>query len=338
VSAARKRKVVEWSSPVAMMAGNCVRPSTRAWYNALLSALRIWFTNQGMSMEDHSSLDLGLAGWMADQFLEGEPSYVGSRTLSAVKFAFPCYSRFGSMRLPVSTQVLAGWVRQVPLRSRLPLPMPVIAMICNQLLVEGLWSMAVAVVMCVIFYLRPSELFKIRTKDVAAPSASQSVALQCWAVVLHPSEETDQLGSKTGEVDESLLLDLPSLMWFGPVLQRLVGLRQNDAMLFEFSQTELAKSMKRICLALGLLDVQLYQLRHSGPSIDFAARSRTLAEIKRRGRWRSDASVRRYEKGGRLNDQMAKLSGAVRDHSLKCELALESLLLRTAVPLLFRLT
>eukprot|EP00973_Karenia_brevis_P068349 9507587-Karenia_brevis.AAC.1 len=51
----------------------------------------------------------------------------------------------------------------------------------------------------------------------------------------------------------------------------------------------------------------LYQLRHSGASRDFQAGHRTLKEIKRRGRWKTDSSVRRYEKGGRITDQLQKL-------------------------------
>ena len=39
----------------------------------------------------------------------------------------------------------------------------------------------------------------------------------------------------------------------------------------------------------------LYELCHSGPSLDFASRRRPLDEVQRRGRWVCFASVRRYE-------------------------------------------
>eukprot|EP00973_Karenia_brevis_P081049 11241173-Karenia_brevis.AAC.1 len=43
----------------------------------------------------------------------------------------------------------------------------------------------------------------------------------------------------------------------------------------------------------------LYQLRHAGASKDFRGCLRTLKEVKRSGHWKTDASLRRYEKGGR---------------------------------------
>ena len=57
-----------------------------------------------------------------------------------------------------------------------------------------------------------------------------------------------------------------------------------------------------------VLDPQLYQLRHSGPSFDHGARLRTIQEIKLRGRWAADNSVRRYEKAGRVTEQLRRLS------------------------------
>ena len=40
----------------------------------------------------------------------------------------------------------------------------------------------------------------------------------------------------------------------------------------------------------------MYRLRHGGASADFAMGHRDLLGIKRRGRWRNDDSLRRYEK------------------------------------------
>ena len=45
-----------------------------------------------------------------------------------------------------------------------------------------------------------------------------------------------------------------------------------------------------------------YQARHSGASSDVASGRRTVHETKLRGRWQADASLRRYQKGGRLNE------------------------------------
>ena len=47
-----------------------------------------------------------------------------------------------------------------------------------------------------------------------------------------------------------------------------------------------------------------YQCRHGGPSRDRLVKLRTLAEIKKRGRWDTDSSVRIYEKAGRIQQTL----------------------------------
>jgi len=49
-------------------------------------------------------------------------------------------------------------------------------------------------------------------------------------------------------------------------------------------------------------------LRHGAASEDFHRGLRSLAEVQARGRWRTSASVRRYEKAGRLLAQVSRLS------------------------------
>ena len=48
-------------------------------------------------------------------------------------------------------------------------------------------------------------------------------------------------------------------------------------------------------------------LRHTGPSQDRLSNQRSLAQVKRRGRWASDSSVKRYEKSSRINARLAAL-------------------------------
>ena len=48
------------------------------------------------------------------------------------------------------------------------------------------------------------------------------------------------------------------------------------------------------------LGLHTYSFRHGGPSHDRAIKFRSLGDIQKRGRWASPASVRRYEKAGRV--------------------------------------
>ena len=79
---------------------------------------------------------------------------------------------------------------------------------------------------------------------------------------------------------------------------------------------------------LAALHATPHCLRHGGPSTDFALKFRSLEEIQRRGRWRAHASVRRYEKAGRLNKQLAVLSPAQLEQAKRDALALPTLLMR----------
>ena len=63
----------------------------------------------------------------------------------------------------------------------------------------------------------------------------------------------------------------------------------------------------------------LHQLRHSGPSFDMLTKARTLLEIKLRGRWASDSSVRRYESHAWLGQEFQNLPKKVQKLALKAE-------------------
>ena len=102
--------------------------------------------------------------------------------------------------------------------------------------------------------------------------------------------------NKTGEFDESVMMDWPvmALSGYFEALQR----RRAGQRVWTFDSLHLTSVLKRSA-ELALCDhllPQLYSLRHGGASWDALEKRRDIMEIKKRGRWRSDASVRRYEK------------------------------------------
>jgi hypothetical protein len=65
------------------------------------------------------------------------------------------------------------------------------------------------------------------------------------------------------------------------------------------------------CELMGLskdTKVCLYQLRHGGASDDLLSCRREALEVQRRGRWRTDASVRRYGKPAQVQRALLKLT------------------------------
>jgi hypothetical protein len=86
--------------------------------------------------------------------------------------------------------------------------------------------------------------------------------------------------------------------------------------LFHFEENAVRRFISQTSQKLGLesLHLHFHELRHGGPSTDVLEGSLSLAEIQRRGRWKSPASVRRYEKHGRLSAQLARLSAKAETH------------------------
>jgi hypothetical protein len=157
---------------------------------------------------------------------------------------------------------------------------------------------------CFELYLRPGEVRKIRVMDLVPPVRSADPSSRTWSVVLHPMELEEP--SKTGEFDETVTFDRAGSSFIPVNTVRLLKLKQRRKEELIFSETPafLKKVMEAIFKKhqLGVIGPpHPYRLRHGGASRDFLLKRRSLEEIQRRGRWKSFSSVRRYEKGGRLN-------------------------------------
>ena len=98
----------------------------------------------------------------------------------------------------------------------------------------------------------------------------------------------------------------------------------------------LSRVLKMFSLRLQDLQVKAkvvpYQMRHSGASIDMARRWRRLADVQKRGQWKTTRSVARYEKHARLAATWATLSSAQQNVFLVCEAQLADIILGRASP------
>ena len=82
-------------------------------------------------------------------------------------------------------------------------------------------------------------------------------------------------------------------------LQKFVKKRVGSERLWSFTAAQMRVTLARITLDLVVTQLApvLYSARHTGASIDRLENRIPLSEVQAPGRWRSDASVRRYEKG-----------------------------------------
>ena len=258
----------------------------------------------------NDEIDGVTARWMEAEFLNGEPADMGSRMLAAIKFFRPEFSRSGSASLPKATQALRGWKRRAPTQTKMPLPFEAVVLIAWRLATTGYWTSAVAVVLMFSLYLRPSEPFLLTGSQLTPPIAGSRHKF--WVVVLHPEERL--VASKTMQFNEAIPCDSPDLQWLNPALKFLRSATAQDAPVFPFTQAAFGRRFTAAAKELGIASLggTAGHLRHSGPSHDMGCRHRTLAAIKLRGRWASDASVRRYQKEGRVSEQLAKIPEVLR--------------------------
>ena len=143
--------------------------------------------------------------------------------------------------------------------------------------------------------------------------------------MLFPDENLQRF--KVGAANESLLLDSSYAPWLGEHLAAMkTGLK--DAYLFDTSREAFKKSWE---MALDRADLAAfhyvpYQLRHGGPSHDRRHGLRSQLEVKCRGRWASDANMRRYEAHARVQREFLRAPPAVRAAAEAAVLRLPALL------------
>ena len=310
-----------------------IQPRTRNRYQEIFRDFLVWSNARALTSED--LVDEAIAEWLDELFLDGEDLSAGSWAYAAVTF-FTGLNKASGALMPRCRRALRGFRKLAPPRSRLPMPYMVMAMIVMELLARQRVQSALVVLLIFELYLRPGEAFHIRAVDLVPPVSDVSGASH-WCVTLHAAETEQE--SKTGEFDESLSLDLGRQSYLGPALnrmvsqrlganwraaqQRCVGTNQHlAAPLFTGSLSDVAKDFKNVVEALGvhtaLGAAHMYMLRHGGASHDYASGYRRLEDVRRRGRWRSWSSVRRYEKGSRLAQVVHKLPPALQAHGKLC--------------------
>ena len=284
-----------------------VRPATAAEYLMIYEAYLLPVLGPpGLRLEvTAEAVDDMLAETMEELFYEGMAPPERQKLKAALLFVHPVLKAGGPRCLPKSVQALKGWRKLDPPRSRLPLCLEALALILDRLLVNGFFEEVLVTALAVHAYLRPSEAFRILARHLVPPTGS----IAAWSLTLHPYEGRHP--SKTEVFDEALLVgEMGVLKEVAAPLGQLALRRAQagpHAKLFTTTQALSRRRFLNAAAEIGLPHVMLYQLRHSGASLDTALRFRNIQQVQQRGRWAAFSSVRRYEKGGRLAEQANQL-------------------------------
>ena len=98
--------------------------------------------------------------------------------------------------------------------------------------------------------------------------------------------------------------------WVSRPFLELARKRYPGSPIFTVLREVVARRVKQACQILGIERPVLHRLRHTGPANDILAillGSKTLEQVKRRGRWASLKSVERYSKTAHVVADLANL-------------------------------
>ena len=80
---------------------------------------------------------------------------------------------------------------------------------------------------------------------------------------------------------------------------------------------DFTREFTTVARMLGVENPHPWQCRHGGASEDLMSKMRDRSAVKDRGRWWTDASVKRYAKVGKIQQVLRKLSKAELDFCLR---------------------
>ena len=130
------------------------------------------------------------------------------------------------------------------------------------------------------------------------------------------------------------------MQWMGQVFRLLVEGRPDD-MLWPFTYNDLVKQWNIAVKAVGLPIRQVgkeellktlvpHQLRHGGASWDRMKGYRSLADVQKRGRWKTTKSVAIYEKHSRVTATLQAYPESQQRHFELCDERLEDVIVHGA--------
>ena len=282
-----------------------VSSMTQSTYTEATTQFTVLCRQWGLDWSSDEELDAIIVYVLDHMFFNNQPAHQATTLVAALRWFAPRYRRGGEGHLPRAIVALNAFAHRRPGNQRLPIPWVIACAIIGSLLHKGERWMALQVVVSFWCYLRPSEGDRLRPRDLVAPSHLAGTHYQHWGLLLSPSDVGRP--GKTGQFDESIILD--NLQGLDPLFRQLSVSRAKEARLWPHSAEQFLAKWNQVIveLELGALNPCRYALRHGGASEDILSRQRLLADVKRRGRWVSDSSLKRYGKETRLLSELLKV-------------------------------
>ena len=283
-----------------------------------------WIDQEQLRVPSVRQTGLAMLEYLDGLFLDGKGLGAIGTARAALLHIMPELQRHPDL-VERLKDVQTSWERRAPEPTRIPLPKYAAFAIIGRTAQRGKTEEALGNCLQLRGYLRPSDLRRLKVKSLVKPSTVPTPGMgQFYGLVLNESQVKDPVPGKTGEYNESLLLDLPDEIWLGQALDRLCKGRDPEDSMFSFSATGYANQMRKSADECRLSDMGVtpYLWRHTGPSIDFLEKRHLETDIKRRARWGSDSSLRRYQKATLALRQASKVPTAILQYGKDVEKSL----------------
>ena len=311
------------SRKVTLLESKSISKESRVQYGLYLQRFKVFCQESGVRwpMPDMDADPL-MADFMDVMFQDGRSAHEGEKTLAALEFEFVQLKG----RMVRSRRALRGWRRVMPATSRLPLPRIMMHGLAMQLLAQGKRDMALMTLVMFNLYLRPGEAADLCKRHVVAP-VKMAGNQYAWVTVIIRDQEHKK-PDKIGVYDNSLPFDKSQDLWLGnQLLQHAQSVKSKDGKLFNFKMEEYRRAFVKAGVDLGVPGLHPYQMRHGGATEDLTSGRRDFNMVKIRGRWRTDQSVRRYSKVGRVQQLLNQLSVSSQRFCLWSEKNMEKVML-----------
>ena len=299
------------ASSASFLEGKSVAAGTLKDYLTRAVAFCQWCLENQCHWADDPGLDMVLILYLDFLFFDGSTVDAGSKLLASLKFLMPRFTRGGDGKLPRALRALGAWRKLRPNLQRLPFPrLALMAVVGYLTFSEKVWE-AFYLIVQFRTYIRPGVFARLKSKQLTPPAGTGGRNFGLWYFNLNPVE--DLIPGKTGLYDQSVVWDTEA--WAAVYFSKLVA-QSPETPMWPFNHTHLLHVFMEACTVLGLLNLKpcLYGLRHGGASDDLLQERRPLLEVKDRGGWSSDASLKRYGKKARITGELHKIPVEVRSY------------------------
>ena len=179
-------------------------------------------------------------------------------------------------------------------------------------------------------YIRPGSFDTLKVAQLDRPTLLAKFPYSLWGIVLNPVE--DLVPGKTGVFDQAVLID--DFPWLHPFLLMLVLNRSPEDPLWPVPPSRVIALFLSSAARLGMAAMApvRYSLRHGGASHDLLTSRRNVMDVKKRGLWRTDQSLRRYAKETRALAELHRMPDATLHYAELIDANLSAVFHRTFVP------